>query len=78
MTAEGRGLMAEGSPVILVLEDDRKFLVYLRSGHNFSTHKGAIAHDSLIGQGYGQVFKTSSGFDMVAVSPTWIDRMMKV
>ena len=78
MTAEGRGHMAEGSPVILVLEDGRKFLVHLQPGRKFSTHKGTIAHDSLIGQGYGQVFKTSSGFDMVAVSPTWIDRMMKV
>ena len=32
MTAEGRGRMAEGSPVILVLENGRKFLVHLQPG----------------------------------------------
>ena len=78
MTAEGRDRMAKGSPVLLVLEDDRKFLVYLQPGRSFSTHKGAIQHDSLIGQAYGQIFKTSSESDILAVFPTWIDRMMKV
>lgn len=78
MTAEGRDRMAKGSPVLLVLEDDRKFLIYLQPGRSFSTHKGAIQHDSLIGQAYGQIFKTSSESDILAVFPTWIDRMMKV
>lgn len=78
MTADGRGRMAEGSPVLLVLEDQRRFLIHLRAGRSFSTHKGAIEHDQLIGQPYGGCFATSSGSSMVALYPTWVDRMMKV
>ncbi len=78
MSADRRGRMAEGSPVLLVLEDERRFLIHLEPGRTFSTHKGAIKHDGLIGQSYGHVFKTSSGSDVVPMFPTWVDRMMKV
>ena len=78
MTADGRGRMAEGSPVLLVLEDERRFLIHLQPGRTFSTHKGAVEHDNLIGNAYGRVFKTTSGSEVVALYPTWIDRMMKV
>lgn len=78
MNRDGRGRMAEGSPVLLVLEDERRFLIYLQPGRSFSTHKGAIEHECLIGQFYGQVFKTSSGSEILATYPTWVDRMMKV
>jgi len=78
MAAESRGLMSEGSPVLLVLEDERRFLVHLKAGSNFSTHKGAIAHDMLIGEPYGASFETSSGSQVLALFPTWVDRMMKV
>ncbi len=78
MSADRRGCMAEASPVLLVLEDERRFLIHLQPGRTFSTHKGAIKHDNLIGHPYGRVFKTSSGSDVVAMYPTWVDRMMKV
>lgn len=64
--------------MLLMLEDKRRFFIYLEPGRSFSTHKGTIKHDSLIGRLYGRVFKTSSGSDVVAMYPTWVDRMMKV
>ena len=64
--------------MLLVLDDERRFLIHLQPGRSFSTHKGAILHDSLIGQLYGRVFQTTSGSDIVAMYPTWVDRMMKV
>jgi tRNA (adenine57-N1/adenine58-N1)-methyltransferase len=78
MNPAGRGRMVEGSAVLLVLEDERRFMIHLRAGSNFSTHKGAIAHDRLIGQPYGERFETSSGEPALALYPTWVDRMMKV
>ena len=78
MIADGRDLMTEGSAVLLVLEDERRFLIHLRSGQTFSTHKGAIDHDLLIDRPYGGSFRTSSGSTVLALYPTWLDRMMKV
>ncbi len=78
MNADGRGRMAEGSAVLLLLEDERRFMIHLRAGSTFSTHKGAIAHDRLIGEPYGGSFETSSGEPILALYPTWVDRMMKV
>ena len=78
MTADGRGRMAEGSPVLLVLEDERRFLIHLQTGRTFSTHKGAIDHDQLIGRPYGISFESRSGSAVLALFPTWVDRMMKV
>lgn len=78
MNAHGRGRMAEGSAVLLVLEDERRFLIHLRAGASFSTHKGAIPHDMLVDQPYGRSFQTSSGSAVLALYPTWLDRMMKV
>ena len=78
MNAQGRGQMAEGSPVLLLLEDERRFLIHLQAGRNFSTHKGTIQHDALIGQPYGRRFETNTGSYALALFPTWVDRMMKV
>jgi len=74
----GRGRMHEGDAVLLVLEDERRFLIHLGAGRTFSTHKGAIDHDQLIGEPYGRAFTTRSGHGVVAMYPTWVDRMMKV
>jgi tRNA (adenine57-N1/adenine58-N1)-methyltransferase len=78
MGAEGRSRMSEGVAVLLVLEDERRFLVHLQAGRTFSTHKGAIRHDALLGHPYGGTFETNTGAAVVALYPTWVDRMMKV
>ncbi len=78
MPVSGHGRMAEGDPVLLILEDERRFLIHLHAGRTFSTHKGAVPHDQLIGQPYGSVLRTSTGAGIHAMYPTWVDRMMKV
>jgi tRNA (adenine57-N1/adenine58-N1)-methyltransferase len=70
--------MVEGAPVLLVVEDERRFMIHLRAGRSFSTHKGAVKHDELIGMPYGCSLETSSGSTALALYPTWVDRMMKV
>jgi len=78
MAADGRGCMTEGSAVLLVLEDERRFLIHLQAGRNFSTHKGAISHDALLGLPYGSTVVSGTGSAVLALYPTWVDRMMKV
>ena len=78
MATHGLGPMAEGDPVLLILEDERRFLIYLQAGRSFSTHKGAVDHDELIGREYGRQILTGSGSPVHAMYPTWVDRMMKV
>lgn len=75
---QGNRPLAEGDLVLLVLEDQRRFLIQLDAGRNFSTHKGAVEHDRLIGSTYGALIETSSGSRAWLLEPTWTDRMMKV
>ena len=41
MATTGHGRMAEGDAVLLVLEDERRFLIHLHPGRTFSTHKAS-------------------------------------
>jgi tRNA (adenine57-N1/adenine58-N1)-methyltransferase len=70
--------MSAGDQVLLVLEDQRTFLIELTPGRTFSTHKGAVAHDDLIGRPFGVQITNSAGAPVYAVSPIWVERMMKV
>lgn len=69
---------AAGDRVLLVLDDQRRFLLELQAGRSFSTHKGAIQHDEVIGESHGCRLSTSTGESVWALEPTWTDRMMKV
>jgi len=60
-----------------VLEDQRRFLLELQEGRSFSTHRGAIEHDDVIGETFGCRVVTSTGESVWALEPTWTDRMMK-
>jgi len=70
--------MSAGDQVLLVHEDQKTFLVELTPGRTFSTHKGAVAHDKLIGQPYGTQIVNSAGAPVFALRPIWVERMMKV
>lgn len=70
--------MSAGDQVLMVHEDQKTFLVELNPGKVFSTHKGAVAHDDLIGQPFGTQIVNSSGAPVFAIRPIWVERMMKV
>lgn len=48
-------LIKENDLVFLVLDHRRKWLVTVRSGKDFQTHKGVIEFDDLIGKPFGSV-----------------------
>ena len=70
--------MSAGDQVLMVYEDQRTFLVELNPGKIFSTHKGAVAHDDLIGRPFGTQIVNSAGAPVFAIRPIWVERMMKV
>ncbi|MBY9005497.1 MAG: tRNA (adenine-N1)-methyltransferase [Candidatus Lokiarchaeota archaeon] len=46
-------IINENDFIYLVLDDRRRWLVQVKSGEEFHTHKGIIIHDELIGRSFG-------------------------
>jgi tRNA (adenine57-N1/adenine58-N1)-methyltransferase len=54
----------------------RRFLVDLRQGKTFSTHRGTVSHDEIIGAEAGQMFKSNLGDKYVAMAPRLADYVL--
>lgn len=67
-----------GEAVLLTLEDGKTFMVRPEPGKQHSSHKGAVAHDDIIGRPWGSVLRTNTGVEVCLLRPRWIDHMMKV
>jgi len=48
-------LVKENDLIFLILDEKRRWLVQVKSGANFHTHKGIIEFDDIIGKNYGSV-----------------------
>lgn len=70
---ERRGPFAAGDQVQLTDEKGRRHRLVLAPGRSFHTHRGAIAHDDLIGQPEGSVVRAASGMAYVALRPLLAD-----
>jgi tRNA (adenine57-N1/adenine58-N1)-methyltransferase catalytic subunit len=70
---QGRGPLRAGDQVQLTDPKGRKHLVTLACGESFHTHRGALAHDELIGQPDGSVVHSSGGTPYVALRPLLAD-----
>ncbi len=64
-----RGIMAEGDWVRISDAKGRKHNLQLESGKEFSTKKGQIRHDDLIGQPEGIIVESSLGGEYQAFRP---------
>jgi tRNA (adenine57-N1/adenine58-N1)-methyltransferase len=70
---------AYGEDVLLVEEGKgRTFLVRLEPGKEFHSHRGAIAHDAVVGQPEGATVLSHTGRPFLAFRPLVGDRMFKV
>jgi tRNA (adenine57-N1/adenine58-N1)-methyltransferase catalytic subunit len=72
------GPLEAGERVLLIDARGRRYLVTLRSGAEFHTHLGAVAHDALIGAAEGTRIRTSGGSKLVAFRPTLADYVLKM
>ena len=66
-----RGLLHAGERVRLTDPRGRRHSVLLEVGKTFFTHKGSIAHDTLIGHQEGIIVTSSGGVDYLALRPLY-------
>ncbi|MEE4025692.1 tRNA (adenine-N1)-methyltransferase [Gordonia sp. PKS22-38] len=72
------GPFAVGDRVQLTDAKGRKFTVHLEAGKLFHTHRGAIAHDDLIGAPEGSIVSATSGTQYLALRPLLVDYVLSM
>lgn len=68
----------EGMDVLLYLNGQRTYLVRVRAGQNFHTHKGFLCFDDLIGKRFGEKVRTNLGVAFTVLKPTMKDYILKM
>jgi tRNA (adenine57-N1/adenine58-N1)-methyltransferase len=63
----------EGDLVLLVSPDRKRYLIRLKHGEQWFSHKGSIVHDDLIGQPLGRTLHTQHGTAYLALEPSTSD-----
>jgi len=62
-------IIEEGSPVLIVIDRKRRFLIRVCKNKIFGTDKGYIKHDDIIGLPYGSYVRTSQGVKAYLLKP---------
>ena len=70
------GVLAVGDRVQLTDAKGRRYTTVLSEGGDFHTHRGAIAHDDLIGLPEGSVVKSAGGDAFLVLRPLLVDYTM--
>ncbi len=78
MSERPRGPFRAGDRVQLTDPKGRRHTVLLEPGHSFHTHRGAIAHDDLIGLPEGSVVTAATGTAYLALRPLLTDYVMSM
>ncbi len=69
---------SEGDIVLLVSPDGKHYLIRLKPGDMWSSHKGNIFHDDIIGKPLGRTLYTHSGAGYLALEPSTHDLIHEV
>jgi tRNA (adenine57-N1/adenine58-N1)-methyltransferase catalytic subunit len=72
------GPFAVGDRVQLTDAKGRHYTMLLRAGGEFHTHRGAIAHDAVIGLPEGSVVKSTNGDPFLVLRPLLVDYVMSM
>lgn len=56
----------------------RRYLIALRAGAQFHTHRGYVEHDAVIGAPEGTTVRSSNGGSFIAVRPSLTDFVLKM
>ncbi len=76
--AEMRRAFTIGDRVQLTDSKGRKYTMLLEAGATFHTHRGALAHDHLIGQSEGIVVHSAGGTPYLALRPLLTDYVLSM
>ncbi len=71
-------LAQEGDLVLLVSPDRKHYLIRLKAGNMWSSHKGNIHHNDIIGKALGRTLYTHSGAGYLALEPSTHDLIHEV
>jgi tRNA (adenine57-N1/adenine58-N1)-methyltransferase catalytic subunit len=71
-------LAQENERVLLISRDHKEYLIRLRKGDLFHTHRGVVAHDDLIGQPMGREVLSRLGQPFMVLQPSIHDLLMHV
>jgi len=72
------GAFQVGDRVQLTDQKGRKYTVVLEEGATYHTHRGALAHDALIGQPEGTVVISAAGTPYLALRPLLTDYVLSM
>jgi tRNA (adenine57-N1/adenine58-N1)-methyltransferase len=72
------GPFAVGDRVQLTDAKGRHYTMLLSPGGEFHTHRGAIAHDAVIGRSEGSVVKSTNGDPFLVLRPLLVDYVMSM
>jgi tRNA (adenine57-N1/adenine58-N1)-methyltransferase len=72
------GPLTVGERVQLTDAKGRRYTIELTPGGEFHTHRGAIAHDDLIGLDEGSVVKSNNGIQFLVLRPLLVDYLMSM
>jgi tRNA (adenine57-N1/adenine58-N1)-methyltransferase catalytic subunit len=78
MTVSASGPFAVGDRVQLTDPKGRHYTMLLSLGGEFHTHRGAIAHDTVIGLPEGSVVKSTNGDQFLVLRPLLVDYVMSM
>lgn len=68
----------EGDLALLVSPDRKRYLIRLKHGDQWFSHKGSIAHDDLIEQPLGRTIYTQHGYAYLALEPSTNDLIQEL
>jgi tRNA (adenine57-N1/adenine58-N1)-methyltransferase len=63
--------LADGEDVIILDSKGREYLISLKKGEAFSTHRGTLRHDLIIGKEEGALLTTEGKGEYIALRPTF-------
>ena len=72
------GPFAVGDRVQLTDPKGRHYTMILKPGSEFHTHRGAVAHDAVIGSPEGSVVKSTNGDAFLVLRPLLVDYVMSM
>jgi tRNA (adenine57-N1/adenine58-N1)-methyltransferase len=78
MTVSVSGPFAVGDRVQLTDIKGRHYTMLLSPGSEFHTHRGAIAHDTVIGLPEGSVVRSTNGDQFLVLRPLLVDYVMSM
>ncbi len=73
-----REVVCEGCLVLLVVDERRRYVFRVRRGSRFTSDRGVLRHDDLVGARYGSWIRLSSGARAVVLQPRLVDAMERL